>query len=579
MIIRNEYPRPEYKRKIWQPLNGEWEFQFDDENIGMIKGFYKKNYELARKIVVPFSYQCEASGINDHTHHEVMWYRKEFIIKKELHKKEIILNFNAIDFIAMIWVNGIFVRTHKNGYSRFSVNITPFVKMNTTNVITVRVEDSNDVNQPRGKQSWIEEPFRCWYHATSGIWQSVWLDGVGKDYLKQTLITPDIDNNLVKFNFETQGRANNISVHIAYMGKEVKKVTTTLDGKLTNLTVDLLPHDAIDEIHYWTPEHPNLYDVMLVLKVDDLVVDEVETYFGFRKVSLDGLGHICLNNRPIYQKLVLDQGYWAKTGLTAPSHDAFIKDIQLSKQMGFNGARKHQKIEDPYFYYYADKLGFLVWAEMPSGYQFDHIEVGNIASQYYDLITQFYNFPSIITWVPLNESWGVRKMLTSSKQQAFGHSLYYLTKAIDETRLVNINDGWENPKLTDFVSIHDYSKYGEHFVYEADKLTITKSYPMNRKTLIDDEVDANKPVLITEFGGVSIVEFQKNGTDWGYAGSENINGFYERFATLFANINKADIQGYCYTQLTDVMQETNGLLDADHNPKFDLERIKEIVNG
>ena len=353
----------------------------------------------------------------------------------------------------------------------------------------------------------------------------------------------------------------------------------SLDGKLTKLTVDLLPYDAIDEIHYWTPENPNLYDVTLVLKIDDIVVDVVTTYFGFRKISLDNLVHICLNNRALYQKLILDQGYWGKTGLTAPSHQAFIHDIELAKQMGFNGARKHQKIEDPYFYYYADKLGFLVWAEMPSAYQFDYKEVGNISSQYYDLITQFYNFPCIITWVPLNESWGVRKMLTSPEQQAFAHSLYYLTKSLDPSRLVNVNDGWENPKVTDFISIHDYSKHGEHFAYEADKATITKSYPMNRKTLIDGEIEANKPVLITEFGGISIIEFQKNGEDWGYAGSEDRNGFYERFKKLFDNIKTADIQGYCYTQLSDVMQETNGLLDAEHNPKFDIERIKEIVNG
>ncbi len=579
MIIRNEYPRPEFKRAVWQTLNGLWDFEFDDTNSGIAKGFYKVSHLLSRKIVVPFAYQTEASGINETEDHPVMWYKKTFTLEEGLKGKNILLTFNAVDYSATVWVNGIYVGEHHNGYSRFSFNITKLLKQKGENVITVRVVDDVDANQPRGKQSWIGETHRCWYYATSGIWQSVWLEAVGEDYLVKTLIVPNIDKNNVLFTFETNGCASDIDVEISFKGEVVKKIKSTLDGKITKLTAELLPYDAIDEIHYWSPNHPNLYQVKLTLYMKNKVVDEVDTYFGFRKISLDGLGNILLNNRPLYQKLILDQGYWAKTGLTPPSHEALAHDIRLAKEMGFNGARKHQKIEDSYFYYYADKLGFLVWAEMPSGYQYDYKEVSKVSSQFYDLIIQLYNFPSIITWVPLNESWGVRKILVNKEQQALGKSLYYLAKAIDSTRLVNINDGWENPLLTDFISIHDYSRYGEDFAKESSKEGVVKAYPMGRKTIIGTEYNPTKPVLITEFGGISIREFMKKDNDWGYAGNEDLEGFYKRFKILMDNIKVSDIQGYCYTQLTDVMQETNGLLDANHNPKIDLKKIKDILNG
>lgn len=578
MIIRNEYPRPEFKREVWQTLNGLWDFEFDDTNSGITKGFYKVNQKLSRKIVVPFAYQTEASGINELKDHNIMWYQKRFTLEEGFKGKNVLLTFNAVDHSATVWVNGTYVGEHHNGYSRFSFNITKFLKSRGENVITVRVVDDIDTNKPRGKQSWTGETFRCWYTATSGIWQSVWLEAVGEDHLMQTLIAPDIDKNNVLFTFETNGYASDIEVEISFKGKVVKKIRSSLDGKITKLTAELLPHDAIDEIHYWSPEHPNLYQVKLTLFMKNKVVDEANTYFGFRKISLDGLGNILLNNRPLYQKLILDQGYWDKTGLTPPSHEALAHDIKMAKAMGFNGGRKHQKVEDPYFYYYADQLGFLVWAEMPSGYQYDYKEVSKISSQFYDLVMQHYNFPSIITWVPLNESWGVRKILVDKEQQALGKSLYYLAKAIDPTRLVNINDGWENPLLTDFISIHDYSRFGEDFVRESSQEGVINAYPMGRKTIIGTEYSHAKPILITEFGGISIREFMTKDEDWGYAGSEDLDGFYKRFKILMDNIKASDIRGYCYTQLTDVMQETNGLLDASHNPKVDLRKIKEILD-
>ena len=298
-----------------------------------------------------------------------------------------------------------------------------------------------------------------------------------------------------------------------------------------------------------------------------------------RKISVDEYGNICLNNRKLYQRLILDQGYWQESGLTPLSVEEIKKDIELSKAMGFNGARKHQKFEDPYFYYLADEMGFLCWCEMPYAYNFNADEIYMQSREWKEIISVTRNFTSVICYVPLNESWGVRKILTDSKQQDYGRALYYLTKSIDNSRLVSTNDGWENIDVTDILSIHDYAFDSSEFDGKYRAENYNALYPQGRKLMSEGCGYCGQPVLFTEFGGIAM---QKNATNgnWGYnRGAENDEEYYSRLENLMKGIYETEFQGYCFTQLTDVQQEVNGLLDEYHKPKLDVERLKKLFEN
>jgi len=559
-------------------LNGKWEFCFDDAEDGIAKELDRGLTSLPLSINVPFAYQTKASGINDKDFHEVMWYKREFGLDAALKTGGVLLCFGAVDFEADVWVNGRYAGGHVGGYTAFELDITALVKRKGNNTIVVRATDRYDVTQPRGKQFWKPAPDRCWYHGNSGIWLSVWLESFGSSRIAGALHTADIDNNTFFTEVETAGKAEELRLTVTYKDELVKCQTVSLDGRFTKITVELYEHDCVDEIHYWTPECPNLYYLTYELLADGKVTDKIDTYFAFRKIHYDNSGRIYLNNKILYQRLILDQGYWEDSDLTPPSAEALKEDILLAKQMGFNGARKHQKIEDPYFYYYADTLGFLVWGEMPSAYHYNFAEAEAITAQYLKLVKQLYNHPSIIVWVPLNESWGVRKILTSEMQQDFARSLYYATRAVDKTRLISSNDGWENITENDIVSIHDYSFGGEDFAKKYTRENIDDLYPMQRKQIAHGEVYAAQPIMMTEYGGIALDVDAKNG-NWGYNGAaKNEKEFLLRLASLNKGIFECDFVGYCYTQLTDVKQEVNGLLDKYHKPKFDMEAIRKLFD-
>lgn len=571
------YPRPQFARTHWQSLNGKWEFEFDDAEDGLARGLYRGDIPLQDEIVVPYAYQCAASGVNVLDHHEVVWYRRTFMLISELAGGRVLLNFNAVDYEATVWVNGFLACMHTGGYTAFSADITPFLKKGE-NVLVVRAIDRYDLEQPRGKQCWKKNPDRCWYHGTTGIWQNVWLEKTGEDYLERVSVQPDIDRNLIRCEAEVKyGKADILEVEISFRGEKVKTVRISLDGKITKFTVELMELDPVDELHYWTVEEPNLYDLSYRLFKGNEAIDTVEAYFGFRKIHRDEYGNIYLNNRPIYQRLILDQGYWAETDLTPPSPESLRADIEMSKQMGFNGARKHQKVEDPYFYYYADKLGFLVWGEMPSAYRFNVRETANITAQYIEVLKQLSDHPSVICFVPLNESWGVRKMLNSTEMQNFGRSMYYLTHALAPAHLVSTDDGWENLDENDILSVHDYACFGDDFPEKYRAENCAELYPMLRKLWAVGTEKKKLPMLMTEFGGVALKRDVK-GEAWGYGGAEkDQSSFLVRMDSLFKGVYASDFVGYCYTQLTDVKQEVNGLLDENHRPKMPLEEIAKIV--
>jgi beta-galactosidase/beta-glucuronidase len=574
-IPRAEYPRPDFVRTEWLNLNGEWDFEFDDGNTGENERWYNGR-EFSGKITVPFCYQCKSSGINNTGMHENLWYRRSFDLPSGFRGKRVLLNFGAVDYIAKVWINGEFAGSHSGGYTPFKIDISRYLK-DAGNEVVVKSEDRYDCTQPRGKQYWKEKPDRCWYTATSGIWQTVWLEAVGDIFIDKVRLTPDIDrkNVLAEIFLDKEPYTASAQIEVSYKGSTIKMINVSLTGRISRVTIDINEEDYIDEIHYWTPENPNLYDVRITISKDDLIIDSICSYFGMRKIAVEG-DEILLNNKPYYQKLVLDQGYWPESLLTPPSDEAIVYDIEMTKKLGFNGARKHQKIEDPRYYYWADKLGLLVWGEMPSGYWFNSDEIKNITSEWIEFINRDYNHPCIIAWTPLNESWGVRNIYSNKEQQNFARTLYHLTKAMDPIRYVSTNDGWEQVE-SDICAIHDYIAWGEDFTPKyQDKDKLLSVGAVSRMLYAQGSEYEGQPILLTEYGGIAFESEDKD--NWGYNGAvRDEEGFLKRYSSITSAVKDMKyIRGYCYTQLTDVMQEVNGLLTADRKPKVSVEAVRKI---
>ncbi len=566
---RNEYPRPQFQREEWQPLNGEWEFMFDDDGTGELNNIPSGRVALDKKIVVPFAYQTEASGINDHTHHETVWYRRTFTVQNR--EKNALLCFNASDYQTDVYINGHHVTRHVGGFSPFSCDITKYL-VDGENVIVVRCIDPLDSFHVRGKQSHTGQRFGCWYIPTTGIWQSVWIEYFNKDYIDAYTMLTDLNTPSIYGSLKTQtGYADKAVLTVMRNNTVIETMDVDINAK--NGEFEICLRNGVLE---WTIEYPNLYQVDMELYHGEELLDKAHTRIGFRKISVEN-GQICLNGKPLYQKLILDQGYWKESSLTPPSVEAIKQDILMSKQMGFNGARKHQKFEDPYFYYYAEELGFLVWCEMPSGYRYCEAEVQNIAKEWLEILSVAKNFTSVITYVTLNESWGVDNINNDKRIQDFAVSLYYLTKAVDNTKLISVNDGWENLTISDFYSIHDYAYDDAEFKQKYVEGDWDIIAPAGRKFMAEGQPFVDKPILFDEFGGIAM-SATTQGQAWGYGeGASNGEELYKRIDGLVKGIHKVPcFQGYCYTQLTDCEQEVNGLLDENHKPKFDMAKLKEL---
>lgn len=577
-IPREEFPRPDFERKEWQNLNGIWAFSFDDDDAGrMDKWYLGHNHET--QIQVPFVYQCPASGINDTSYHPIQWYERRFTHAKT--DLRTFLCFGAVDYRTEVWVNGSYIGNHEGGYTPFSFDITEHVRDDQENLLSVRSEDRNDCSQPRGKQYWKESNDRCWYTPSSGIWQTVWLEERPQLFLQAISIRADIQTSSVSVQLALNKQPVHDTECIITISKDnrcVQKVSYRIHEQSQGILIPIVEDDYIDEIHYWTPETPSLYDIEIMLKHDDQE-DIVQSYFGMRKIEIQN-GHVLLNNKPLYQRLILDQAYWEESLLTAPSDDAFIKDIKLIQAMGFNGVRLHQKIEDPRFYYWADKLGLLVWAEMPSTYSFNAAASWNLIKEFQAFIARDMNHPCIICWVPLNESWGVRNIYANKDQQRFAVSLYHLAKMLDPTRLVDTNDGWEQV-TSDLCGIHDYIRDGERFTHVwRDLPALLDGTTQGRMIYASSFSYEKQPILVTEFGGIAFAN-DMEGNNWGYSDSvESQDQFLARLNSLIRAIrDKRELQGFCYTQLTDVMQEVNGLLDISRQPKCSIEEIRRIIQG
>ena len=574
------YPRPQLERPSWISLNGRWKFVFDDEHRFERPGDVT---EWSRDIIVPFPPESENSGIGDRGFHGACWYQREFSVRAE--GGRVLLHFGAVDYEAEVWVNDELVAHHEGGFTPFSADITFALNDDGNQRVTVRVEDDpHDLAKPRGKQDWQLEPHSMWYPRTTGIWQTVWLEHVARTYIGKIRWTPNLEGFEIGFVACIAGDRNpnaTIEVRLRH-GQKVLACDSyqVIDAEVTRRIA--LSDPGIDDSRnelLWSPERPTLIDAEIRLKDGERVLDEVKSYTAIRSVNILR-DRFMLNGRPYMLRMVLDQGYWPDTLLAAPSDEALRRDVELAKAMGFNGVRKHQKIENPRYLYWADKLGLLVWEEMPSVYRFGETAIKRLARQWAEAIDRDYSHPCVVVWVPFNESWGVPDLPTTQAHRHAVETFYHLTKTLDATRPVVGNDGWES-SATDIIGIHDYDNNIDHLRerYGAEvrrEELFDRRRPGGRILTLDGYPHRGQPIVLTECGGIALASCPQPGVTqtWGYTVAKDEADLCRRYFELMDVINKTALfSGFCYTQFADTFQEANGLLCADRTPKIPLEEI------
>ncbi|MEW2013023.1 MULTISPECIES: glycoside hydrolase family 2 protein [Microbacterium] len=578
------HPRPQMIRPTWTDLSGVWSFAHDDDDRGIAAGWPASGVS-EREIVVPYPPESAASGVGDTGSHRVVWYSRELTpadLAAAGHAggRRLLLHFGAVDYRCDVWIGGMRVGAHEGGHTPFTLDVTESAAPGAQ--IVVRVEDDPyDIAQPRGKQDWREDPHVIWYHRTSGIWQPVWLESVPPVHVTALRWTADPRAGVVRADIElsaTPAGAVDIEVEISFEGRPLAAVRTVAaaDEVSVILPVGALGNGQAYEELLWSPEHPRLIDADV--RIGD---DTVASYLGIRTADV-GRGRFWLNDRPYFVRSVLSQGYWPDTHLAARSASALRDEVELIKSLGFNAARVHQKFEDPRFLFAADSLGLLVWGEAPATFTFTTKSVERTTREWLEVVRRDVSHPSIVTWVPLNESWGVQHIASDERMQHFARSLVALTKALDPTRPVVSNDGWEQVD-TDIVAIHDYEWRPEvvrqRYATDADVRRLVDGVgPAGRRLILSGDVDG-APVMLTEFGGISFDTASADGA-WGYSAAASAEDFDERLTGLMDAVRASEaLAGFCYTQLTDTLQETNGLVTADRTPKIPIDRIRAAITG
>lgn len=587
------YPRPQLVRDKWVDLGGEWMFEYDDLDEGLAAHWAAPGRIPEGRIIVPYPPESSMSGVGDTSFHPVVWYRRRIDVATlsdlpHPPDRDLLVHFGAVDFTADVWIDGAHITRHEGGSTPFTVTV-PRDTGDEFEIVVRAHDDPLDLTQPRGKQDWEVDPHIIWYPRTTGIWQTVWLESVPSARIVGLQWTGSPALAHVDLDFALEGAVSSAGrvLVTVFHGDEVLGTTTTAVTRARgDLRVSLpaLRNGQDRERFTWSPEHPTLLDATVELVGHDgESIDIVTSYLGLRSVSA-GSGRLLLNDRPYPIVGVLSQGYWPTSHLAAPSPAALRDEVQLIKDLGFTTARVHQKIEDPRFLFWADRLGLLIWTELPSAYEFDARATERLLREWTDVIRRDYSHPSIVVWVPFNESWGVGEIATDAAQQHLARSLYHLTKSLDPTRLVISNDGWEHTE-SDLLTVHDYENDPErvHASYgdpAAVERTISGVGPNGRATVVGDwRVPAGIPVVLSEFGGVSIVDDATSG-EWGYREVATPEELAANLAGLFARVRASSgLAGWCYTQLSDTAQETNGLTDGHRVPKLPVEKIRSIVTG
>jgi len=565
-IPRPEHPRPDFKRNSWLNLNGKWEFAMDVE--GRIPPEQvKPDMKLDGSILVPFCPESKLSGVGYTDFIKHVMYRRRFRLPDDMRGKRLTLHFGASDWEARVWLNGRYLGAHRGGYTSFSFEITEHIVDGENEVFVSVRDDTRSGLQATGKQSHKRESYGCVYTRTTGIWQTVWLEAVGETYLREFSIVPDIEKGGIVFRGWVDGSCEGCTLRLEAFddGKPVAREEVPASGRST-LAVLTIPEPRL-----WQPESPFLYDLKISLIREGETVDEVSTYFGLRKVHIDG-NRILINNKPVFQRLILDQGFYPDGIYTAPSDEALKRDIELSMAAGFNGARLHQKVFEPRFLYWADKLGYLVWGEFADwGVNVQSPEaVAQVVLEWKEVLRRDRNHPSIIGWCPLNETgW--------SKQAGMLQKLLSVTQTIDPTRpfldtsgYCHLYDG------ADVYDTHDYTQDAEMFRAHYSLFAATGLLPFELKR--GREIPYNgQPYFVSEYGGIHIARPSERGA-WGYGkAARDVDDFLKRYRALTeVLLSNPNMFGFCYTQLTDVEQEQNGIYYYDRTPKFDVERLREI---
>ncbi len=581
------HPRPQLVRDPdWTDLSGPWGFAYDDADAGRTGRWQHSAEPFDRTITVPYPPESELSGIHDTGFHPVVWYRRETSAALPADGRRLMLHFGAVDYHATVWVNGQFVGAHEGGHVGFSLDITDALDASGAQVITVRAEDRpQDSTQPRGKQDWEAEPHVIWYHRTTGIWQPVWLEEVPALRIETLQWTPDLPSGRVRceIRLNTWPSAPHRAEVELRLGAEVLAAQNArIAGRELHLdiAVPALRHGQDLQRLLWTPENPHLVDATIHLTdLEDTPVDQVSSYLGLRSIGT-GDGRFLLNAKPYFLSFALAQGYWPQSHLAAPA-EALRREVELAKELGLNGIRVHQKLEDPRFLYWCDRLGLLVWADMPSAYEYGTTTAHRIVAEWTAAIERDRSHPSVMAWVPLNESWGVPNLAERAEQRNFATGLYHLTKALDPSRPAISNDGWEIT-AGDFWGIHDYHQDPDVLRrrYAHDPLRrgeLRELWPNLKRLLLDNPRYTGQPVMLTEFGGATFVPAEgENWYGYGTVGSED--EYAEMLGGLIDACVESGLAGYCFTQLTDTEQETNGLLTDDRRPKLPMERMRAILS-
>jgi hypothetical protein len=635
------YPRPLLRRDRWSSLDGVWEFGYDDGDVGEREAWFalpRTESEGAgsavgagaadaaspraagggpfgRSITVPFPPEAPASGIGETAPHRVVWYRRAVphATLAAAPGERALIHFGAVDHRARVWLDGRLVAEHVGGQSPFTADVTDAVAsgarasgarasgadgdvrdghVRDEHVLVVRAEDDPaDLAQPRGKQDWQDRPHAVWYERTTGIWQTVWAETVPAQHVAELAWTPDPARGVLAevALARTPERPVTLEITLALGGVELAATSVTVGTARARVEV-LIPAlaNGIDrEELLWRPESPTLLDARVVLRSspDGTALDTVHSYVGLRSASVGG-GAFLLNDRPYYVRSVLNQGYRPETLLASRGSDELRREVELIKAMGFNAVRVHQKSEDPRFLHWADRLGLLVWGETGAAYEYSAHAVELLTREWLDLVRRDRSHPSVVTWVPINESWGASDIALDPAQRAFSVALANLTRAVDPSRPVVSNEGWEHTD-SDILGVHDYSsdpavltaRYGSREDFAA---LLAGPGPQGRRLSLTPAQTArhasgHAPLMITEFGGLSL---RPDPGTFSYTHTTSTADYTALLRTLFAALHSSPlVAGFCYTQFMDTAQETNGLAYDDGRPKLPLETIRAIVTG